>query len=99
MSDSCDYIIDVCPRHQETAEGTEGCPYCRADIQRKIAEELTVALEQRNADVKELSSKLEPRSMLVREIVAWFDVIEGRYDNIVTDWPVDWLRRARESLK
>lgn len=46
-----------------------------------------------------LLSKLEDRSMLVREITAWFDVIEGKYDNIVTDWPVDWLRRAREAVK
>lgn len=39
---------------------------------------------------------------LVREIVAWFDVIQNKQDwarRVTDDWPHDWLRRARAATE
>lgn len=36
---------------------------------------------------------------LTREIVAWFDVIAQKYEGntiVTSEWPNDWLRRAKE---
>ena len=39
---------------------------------------------------------------LVREIVAWFDVIDAKMPadafDLAADWPTDWLARARKAL-
>jgi hypothetical protein len=49
--------------------------------------------------------KLDASSMLVREIVAWFDVMHSKYVvdgtpvELGKDWPADWMRRASEVLK
>ena len=45
-------------------------------------------------------SRLEQRSTLLAEIVAWFDVVGQKCEsddyNMASDWPTDWLRRSRE---
>lgn len=49
--------------------------------------------------------KLEANSMLVRQIVAWFDVMHSKYVvdgtpvELSEEWPSHWLREARKALE
>jgi hypothetical protein len=41
-------------------------------------------------------------AVLVREIIAWFDVIQNKHDwanRVSEDWPHNWLRRARAATE
>lgn len=43
---------------------------------------------------------LDAYEALLREIVAYFEVIAQKYEGntiVTSEWPIDWLRRARES--
>lgn len=69
-----------------------------------LEDEIEAQVQHRLAVTRERDAallKLEPGAMLLREIIAYFEVIESKYGGPipVTDWPADWLRRARESLK
>lgn len=48
--------------------------------------------------IESLSSKLDSAEMLVREIVAWFDVLDNIETKGIPEWPRDWLRRARATV-
>jgi hypothetical protein len=54
--------------------------------------------------LRQSQSRLDSRALLLREIVAYFDVLHSKYriDRTLCDldqeWPYDWLRRVLEDL-
>lgn len=68
---------------------------------------LKLASSKKNLDdYRSISDEMiNERAMLVREIVAWFDVMHSKYVSDGTpvelseEWPSDWMRRAREILE
>ena len=94
--------------------GSPKVEYLRADLYealRKENAELEAMLKDiagfaRRRDEKALSleDSLDEAQLMIHEIVAYFDVIKGKYEgraqiDLSADWPSDWLRRARAHKK
>lgn len=87
---------------------TQGWVHATADRQRgmRTAEEVGEAYRQLYEKGRSEGEKPDDPAQLVREIVAWFEVLASKYGDGLTpgdeprdpEWPKDWLRRARATL-
>lgn len=82
MSESCDYIIDVCTDHQQNAEHDE-CAWCEAERLNEKIDRLTAMDDVNRKQERDLNVKINRMSELINKYVDVFSVDPSEVNEIM----------------